>query len=97
MNVIDNSNILYELEKINESLDDISINISSEKIISIDLSKEKNKENFSPYQNGALSTINNINKGIDSIYENIKLIKGNKINSRVLYNINNSSQTYEDI
>ena len=46
MNVIDNSNILYELEKINDSLDDITINISSEKINSIDLSKEKNKENF---------------------------------------------------
>ena len=100
MSVIDNNNILNELTKINESLNNININISSQKINSIDLPKyniNNNDNNFSQYQNSALSTINNINKGIDSIYDNIKLIQGNKINSRVLYNISNSTQTFEDI
>ena len=100
MSVIDNNNILNELTKINESLNNININISSQKINSIDLPKyniNTNDNNFSQYQNSALSTINNINKGIDSIYDNIKLIQGNKINSRVLYNISNSTQTFEDI
>ena len=99
MSVIDNNNILNELTKINESLNNININISSQKINSIDLPKyniNTNDNNFSRYQNSALSTINNINKGIDSIYDNIKLIQGNKINSRVLYNISNSTQTFED-
>ena len=99
MSVIDNNNILNELTKINESLNNININISSQKINSIDLPKyniNTNDNNFSQYQNSALSTINNINKGIDSIYDNIKLIQGNKINSRVLYNISNSTQTFED-
>lgn len=99
MSVIDNNNnILNELIKINESLNNININISSEKINTIELPKYINNENiFSQYKNSTLSTINNINKGIDSIYDNIKLIQGNKINSRVLYNISNSTQTYEDI
>ena len=100
MSVIDNNNILNELTKINESLNNININISSQKINSIDLPKyniNTNDNNFSQYQNSALNTINNINKGIDSIYDNIKLIQGNKINSRVLYNISNSTQTFEDI
>ena len=99
MSVIDNNNILNELTKINESLNNININISSQKINSIDLPKyniNTNDNNFSQYQNSALNTINNINKGIDSIYNNIKLIQGNKINSRVLYNISNSTQTFED-
>ena len=99
MSVIDNNNILNELTKINESLNNININISSQKINSIDLPKyniNTNDNNFSQYQNSALSTINNINKGIDSIYDNIKLIQRNKINSRVLYNISNSTQTFED-
>ena len=99
MSVIDNNNILNELTKINESLNNININISSQKINSIDLPKyniNTNDNNFSQYQNSALNTINNINKGIDSIYDNIKLIQGNKINSRVLYNISNSTQTFED-
>ena len=56
-----------------------------------------NKNDFSYNQNSILNTLYNINKGIDSVYDNIKLMKGNKINSRVLYNINNSTQTYEDI
>ena len=55
------------------------------------------KNDFSYNQNSILNTLYNINKGIDSVYDNIKLMKGNKINSRVLYNINNSTQTYEDI
>ena len=99
MSVIDNNNILNELTKINESLNNININISSQKINSIDLPKyniNNNDNNFLQYQNSALNTINNINKGIDSIYNNIKLIQGNKINSRVLYNISNSTQTFED-
>ena len=99
MSVIDNNNILNELTKINESLNNININISSQKINSIDLPKyniNNNDNNFLQYQNSALNTINNINKGIDSIYDNIKLIQGNKINSRVLYNISNSTQTFED-
>ena len=100
MSVIDNNNILNELTKINESLNNININISSQKINSIDLPKyniNNNDNNFLQYQNSALNTINNINKGIDSIYDNIKLIQRNKINSRVLYNISNSTQTFEDI
>ena len=99
MSVIDNNNILNELTKINESLNNININISSQKINSIDLPKyniNNNDNNFLQYQNSALNAINNINKGIDSIYNNIKLIQGNKINSRVLYNISNSTQTFED-
>ena len=64
----------------------------------MDFSNNNNyKNDFSYSQNSILNTLYNINKGIDSVYDNIKLMKGNKINSRVLYNINNSTQTYEDI
>ena len=46
--------------------------------------------------NSSLNEIYNINKGIDSIYDNIKIMKGNKINSRILYNINDFTQTSDD-
>ena len=104
MSVINCNKTLYELTKINESLNNINININNkpqQKINSIntlDFSNNNNyKNDFSYSQNSILNTLYNINKGIDSVYDNIKLMKGNKINSRVLYNINNSTQTYEDI
>ena len=54
------------------------------------------KNNF-PRPNASLNELININKGIDSIYDNMQLMKSsNKINSKVLYSLSHSSQTFED-
>ena len=96
MNLLNERNKnLEEILKINESLN--SINIIEPKIINKKInSNEKNIESYYKLNNSALNKITFINKGIDSIYDNIKLMKGNKINSKILYNINNYTQTYED-
>lgn len=96
MNLInDNNKNLKELIKINESLN--SINIIEPKIINKNNNIYKNNiRNNYIQNNSSLNEIFNINKGIDSIYDNIKLMKGNKINSKILYNINNYTQTSEE-
>ena len=54
------------------------------------------KNNF-PKPNASLNELININKGIDSVYDNMQLMKSsNKINSKVLYSLSHSSQTFED-
>ena len=54
------------------------------------------KNNF-PRPNASLNELININKGIDSIYDNMQLMKSsNKINSKVLYSLSHSSQTFDD-
>ena len=54
------------------------------------------KNNF-PKPNASLNELININKGIDSIYDNMQLMKSsNKINSKVLYSLSHSSQTFDD-
>ena len=46
--------------------------------------------------NSSLNEIIRINKGIDGIYDSIQLMKSNnKINSKILYQISHSSQTFE--
>ena len=48
------------------------------------------------FSDSPLNEIININKGIDSIYDSIQLMKSNnKINSKILYQISHSSQTLE--
>ena len=48
--------------------------------------------------NSPLYKVIEINKGIDSVYDNIALMKSNnKINSKVLYQLNSSSQTTEEL
>ena len=96
MSFVSNSNKnLSELTKINESLN--SINIIEPKIINKNNNIYKNNiRNNYIQNNSSLNEIFNINKGIDSIYDNIKLMKGNKINSKILYNINNYTQTSEE-
>ena len=48
--------------------------------------------------NSPLYKVIEINKGIDSVYDNIALMKSNnKINSKVLYQVNSSSQTTEEL
>ena len=91
---VDNKS-LEDLIKINESLN--SINIIQSKIINHKIKLyENDNRNIHKQNNSALNKIIFINKGIDTIYDNIKLMKGNKINSKILYNINNYTQTYED-
>ena len=54
------------------------------------------KNNY-PRPNASLNELININKGIDSLYDNMQLMKSsNKINSKVLYSLSHSSQTFED-
>ena len=49
------------------------------------------------YLNSSLNEIIRINKGIDGIYDSIQLMKSNnKINSKILYQISHSSQTFEE-
>lgn len=86
--------IMNELYKINKELDNINV-------------IKQNSNNYNSYQKNdfkihmnsnssyALNEIISIKKGIDSVYDNLQLMKGNKINSKILYNINNFSQTYE--
>ena len=91
-----NDKILEELSKINESLSSINIIQPENKNIEIN-SNEKSIINNNDIQSySSLNEIININKGIDSIYDNLQLIKGNKINCKILYNINNYTQTSED-
>ena len=88
-----NDKILEELSKINESLSSINIIQPENKNIEIN-SNEKSIINNNDIQSySSLNEIININKGIDSIYDNLQLIKGNKINCKILYNINNYTQT----
>ena len=52
--------------------------------------------NNNNYLNSSLNEIIRINKGIDGIYDSIQLMKSNnKINSKILYQISHSSQTFE--
>ena len=86
--------IMNELYKINKELDNINV-------------IKQNSNNYNSYQKNdfkihmnsnssyALNEIISIKKGIDSVYDNLQLMKGNKINSKILYNINNFAQTYE--
>ena len=92
-----NNKILYELTQINESLDEIKLDKlkNSNKYNINDYCLKNNFNNIIYTQNCALNSIYSINKGIDSIYDHIKLIKGNKINSKILYNISNYTQTEE--
>ena len=54
------------------------------------------KNNY-PRPNASLNELVNINKGIDSIYNNMQSMKSsNKINSKVLYSLSHSSQTFDD-
>ena len=47
--------------------------------------------------NSPLNEIIKINQNIDSIYDSMQLMKSsNKINSKVLYQVNHSSQTFEN-
>ena len=96
MSFFSNSNKnLSELTKINESLN--SINIIEPKYINKKNNiYERHLEKNFIQTNSSLNEIYNINKGIDSIYDNIKIMKGNKINSRILYNINDFTQTSDD-
>ena len=56
------------------------------------LSKDTYSNNNSP-----LNEIIKINQNIDSIYDSMQLMKSsNKINSKVLYQVNHSSQTFEN-
>ena len=73
----------------NNNLMDINSNINTFHNI---INQNKLTESNSP-----LEQIININKRIDSVYDSMQLMKSsNKINSKVLYLVNHSSQTYED-
>ena len=59
---------------------------------SYNLSKDAYSNNNSP-----LNELIKINQSIDTIYDSMQLMKSsNKINSKVLYQVNNSSQTFEN-
>ena len=96
MNLINNSNQhLNEICRINEELDNIKIIESKNTFKKSNLFQKQVNNNYIQ-TNSSLNAIYNINKGIDSIYDNIKLIKGNKINSKILYNVNSYTQTSDD-
>ena len=100
-----NSNNSYALQKIiqiNNSLDNISLfnhmNLNYNSKIKIKYknnSEGKFTVNNYSQTDSPLNKLMEINKGIDSIYDNMKLMKSsNKINSKILYQINRSSQTF---
>ena len=95
MTLENNNKNLEEISKINESLNSINIIVADNKNNEIN-KNEKSIINNSIQSYSSLNEIININKGIDSIYDNLQLIKGNKINCKILYNINNYTQTSED-
>ena len=96
MNLINNRNQhLNEICRINEELDNIKIIESKNTFKKSNLFQKQVNNNYIQ-TNSSLNAIYNINKGIDSIYDNIKLIKGNKINSKILYNVNSYTQTSDD-
>ena len=95
MTLENNNKNLEEISKINESLNSINIIVPDNKNNEIN-KNEKSIINNSIQSYSSLNEIININKGIDSIYDNLQLIKGNKINCKILYNTNNYTQTSED-
>ena len=95
MTLENNNKNLEEISKINESLNSINIIVPDNKNNEIN-KNEKSFINNSIQSYSSLNEIININKGIDSIYDNLQLIKGNKINCKILYNTNNYTQTSED-
>ena len=78
----------------NNNYQEINKNISN-----IQDKNSQNNNNSLEYNspNSPLNELININKKIDSVYDNMQLMKSsNKINSKVLYNISHSSQTFEE-
>ena len=103
-NSLDEINIFNDFksyEPNDEYKENICPVINSNIIISNNNDKDKNKEklrktNNSEYDSPLLEIIK-INKGIDSVYDNMQRMKSNnKINSKVLYLISHSSQTLEE-
>ena len=107
------SDTLQQLSQINKSLEDMNTfnnslslfpynnnnNYLNDRNISNPIYNYQNpiNQNNKISANSALRQIMNINKSIDSVYENVELMKSsNKINSKVLYLIHHSSQTLED-
>ena len=109
-NNINNYNYNYNHSSILNSEIDInknsSLNISNnnyqeinKNISNIQDKNSQNNNNSLEYNspNSPLNELININKKIDSVYDNMQLMKSsNKINSKVLYNISHSSQTFEE-
>ena len=104
MNNNNNNFTLQKLIQINNSLDNINtfnyMNPNYNSNIKYIYNKQNNsevkiKKNNYSQTDSPLNELIAINKGIDSIYDNMKLMKSsNKINSKVLYQISRSSQTF---